>query len=95
MAEDYDNMTVAELKVQLKEAGLPVSGKKPDLIARLNDMGDAPIEETVVEETVVEETVVEETEDDSWTMKKTGKSLPLLMRRKDCLVLNPSWVGPS
>lgn len=28
MAEDYDNMTVAELKVQLKEAGLPVSGKK-------------------------------------------------------------------
>jgi large subunit ribosomal protein L32e len=70
MAEDYDNMTVAELKVQLKEAGLPVSGKKPDLIARLNDMGDAPIEETVVDETVVEETVVEETEDDSWDDEK-------------------------
>ena len=60
MAEDYDNMTVAELKVQLKEAGLPVSGKKADLIARLSDVGDAPVEETVVEEAVVEEAVVEE-----------------------------------
>ena len=71
MAEDYENMTVAELKVQLKEAGLPVSGKKADLIARLNDVGDAPVEETVVEETVVEEAVVEETvaeeaEDENW-----------------------------
>ena len=55
MAEDYDNMTVAELKVQLKEAGLPVSGKKADLIARLSDVGDAPVEETVVEEAVAEE----------------------------------------
>ena len=61
MAEDYDNMTVAELKVQLKEAGLPVSGKKADLVARLSDVGNAPVEETVAEETVVEETVVEET----------------------------------
>ena len=66
MAEDYDNMTVAELKVHLKEAGLPVSGKKADLIARLNDVGDAPVEETVVEEAVAEETVVEEAEDDNW-----------------------------
>ena len=71
MTEDYENMTVAELKVQLKEAGLPVSGKKADLIARLSDVGDAPVEEAVVEEAVVEETVVEEavaeeTEDDNW-----------------------------
>ena len=70
MTEDYENMTVAELKVQLKEAGLPVSGKKADLIARLSDVGDAPVEETVVEETVVEETVVEETEDDNWDDEK-------------------------
>ena len=70
MTEDYDNMTVAELKVQLKEAGLPVSGKKADLIARLSDVGDAPVEETVVEEAVAEEAVVEEAavaeEDDNW-----------------------------
>jgi len=70
MAEDYDNMTVAELKVQLKEAGLPVSGKKADLVARLSDVGDAPVEETVVEETVAEEAVVEAAavteEDENW-----------------------------
>ena len=66
MAEDYENMTVAELKVQLKEAGLPVSGKKADLIARLNDAGNAPVEEAVVEEAVAEETVVEEAEDENW-----------------------------
>ena len=70
MAEDYDNMTVAELKVQLKEAGLPVSGKKADLIARLSDVGDAPVEETVVEEAVAEEAVVETAavteEDENW-----------------------------
>ncbi len=69
MTEDYDNMTVAELKVQLKEAGLPVSGKKTDLVARLNAAGNSPVEEAVVEEAVVEEAVVEETaseEDENW-----------------------------
>jgi len=70
MAEDYDNMTVAELKVQLKEAGLPVSGKKADLVARLSDVGNAPVEETVVEEAVAEEAVVETAavteEDENW-----------------------------
>ena len=65
MTEDYENMTVAELKVQLKEAGLPVSGKKADLIARLSDVGDAPVEEAVVEEAVVEEA-----EDDNWDDEK-------------------------
>ena len=34
-ADDYDNMTVAELKDVLKEKGLPVGGKKADLIERL------------------------------------------------------------
>ena len=70
MTEDYDNMTVAELKVQLKEAGLPVSGKKSDLVSRLSDAGNAPVEETVVEEAVAEEAVVEEAtvteEDENW-----------------------------
>ena len=30
----YENLTVAELKELLRERGLPVSGKKADLIAR-------------------------------------------------------------
>ena len=36
-SQDYDNMTVAELKELLKAAGKPVSGKKAELIARLQD----------------------------------------------------------
>lgn len=34
---DYSSMTVAELKEILKEKGLPISGKKADLIERLSE----------------------------------------------------------
>ena len=34
---DYESMMVSELKVLLKEAGKPVSGKKADLISRLQE----------------------------------------------------------
>ena len=37
MTEDYESMTVAQLKELLKEQDLPVSGKKSDLIARLQE----------------------------------------------------------
>ena len=64
MAEDFEKMTVAELKVLLREAGLPVSGKKAELIARLSDAGEEPEEEAaVVEEAVVEEAV---DDDENW-----------------------------
>ena len=53
---EYDNMTVAELKELLKDAGLPVSGKKADLIARL--------EEAEVHDDDVEEEIVDEEDDD-------------------------------
>lgn len=59
---DYEGMTVAQLKELLKEAGLPVSGKKADLIARLQEGADepAPVEEESVEEESVEEESDEE-----------------------------------
>ncbi|MBT5638609.1 MAG: 50S ribosomal protein L32e [Candidatus Peribacter sp.] len=57
-------MTVAELKVLLKEAGLPVSGKKSELIARLSETDEAPVEEAVADEAVVEEADAED--DDNW-----------------------------
>jgi large subunit ribosomal protein L32e len=59
-------MTVAELKELLKEAGLPVSGKKADLIARLQDGAEdsAPAQEEVAEEEVSEES--DDYEDDDW-----------------------------
>jgi len=34
-SDEYENMTVPELKAILKEAGKPVSGKKADLISRI------------------------------------------------------------
>jgi large subunit ribosomal protein L32e len=63
---DYDKMTVAELKELLKEAGLPVSGKKADLIARLQEGAEdsAPAQEEVAEEEVSEES--DDYEDDDW-----------------------------
>ena len=56
---DYDNMTVAQLKELLKDAGLPVSGKKADLIARLQEGADEPAP-------VEEESVAEEEADDDF-----------------------------
>ena len=50
---EYENMTVAELKELLREAGLPVSGKKSNLIERLNESKDLPQED--VEEVAVED----------------------------------------
>ena len=46
MSEDYESMTVAQLKELLKEADLPVSGKKADLIARLAENSAAGDVET-------------------------------------------------
>ncbi len=69
---DYDKMTVAELKELLKAANLPVSGKKADLISRLQEGEEttAPAEEEVVEEAVEEESTEgsseEEYEDEDW-----------------------------
>ena len=74
MAEDYEGKTVAELKALLKEQGLPVSGKKADLIERLSgaqeevpepeDEATSEVQETVEEATSEEE--FDEDSDDDW-----------------------------
>ena len=74
MAEDYEGMTVAELKVLLREQGLPVSGKKSELIERLstaqNVESPEPEEvevseaEETVEETADEDDFVDDSDDD-------------------------------
>ena len=58
---EYENMTVAELKELLKEAGLPVSGKKADLIARLVDSQEEDV--STSEDEITEEELDEEEED--------------------------------
>ncbi len=71
MSDNYEDMTVAELKALLKEAGLRVSGKKSELIERLTENHDAP-EESEVAEQAVEEVVettddsAEDVEEDDW-----------------------------
>ena len=77
----YEDMTVAELKEVLREQGLPVSGKKADLIARLNDSAsetpptepaeEAPeAEEEQEEEFYEEEGDYEDWEDDFHTARQ-------------------------
>jgi len=64
---EYNDMTVAELKELLKAAGLPVSGKKADLITRLEEgAGDSSEEVEEVEEVATEsvDDVSEDADDD-------------------------------
>lgn len=59
MAEEYESMTVAQLKELLKERDLPVSGKKGELVARLLESeGDAAPE--------AQDAPAAADEDDSW-----------------------------
>ena len=67
MTEEYESMTVAQLKELLKEQGLPVSGKKAELIERLMEVSGA--DEEVVEEAAAEEAAEEDDffeEDEDW-----------------------------
>ena len=69
MADDYEGMTVAELKELLREQGLPVSGKKADLIERLIAAAgedEAPVEETEASSDVEEEDDDFFEDDDDW-----------------------------
>jgi large subunit ribosomal protein L32e len=62
MAEDYESMTVAQLKEVLKEQDLPISGKKSELIARLVEANGSAEEST---ETTAD-VPADEASDDSW-----------------------------
>ena len=69
MTENFEEMTVAELKELLKERGLPVSGKKAELIERLSaqSVQEEPVEEEVeetAEEEITEEVVEEDDDED-------------------------------
>ena len=68
---EYEDMTVAELKVLLKELGLSSTGKKADLIERLKAASeDVPEEEPSVIEEADEENADEDDDfddfDDDW-----------------------------
>lgn len=84
---EYESMTVAELKELLREANLPVSGKKSDLIIRLNESNDSSQEveeieevEEVEEDTFEEDTFEEDEEffDEKWDQIHTSRQKPVL-----------------
>ena len=68
MSEEFENMTVAQLKEILKERGLPVSGTKKSLIERLMENNEAQdqeeVEEVQTQEEVEEVQTQEEVEED-------------------------------
>ena len=70
MSDNYEDMTVAELKVILKERDLPVSGKKADLIERLSQSAEEedlePVEEAVEESSDDDFEEDENWDDDDW-----------------------------
>ena len=71
MRMEYENLTVVQLKDLLRERGLPVSGKKADLIARLNqgeEVSSEPVQEEYQEEQVspTEEPSVEDEDEDDY-----------------------------
>lgn len=87
---DYEGKTVAELKELLRAAELPVSGKKAELIARLQEAGDTPaaVEETVeVSEDIADDVEIDEVDDDfegeelyedEWDDFHTARQKPVL-----------------
>mgnify|MGYP001234499141 FL=1 len=64
MAEEFEGLTVAELKVLLKERSLPVSGKKSELIERLVNAEEVVEESDEIEAPVAEEDIQEVAVDD-------------------------------
>ena len=61
MSEEFENMTVAQLKEILKERGLPVSGTKKSLIERLTENNEVQEE---VDEVEIQEDSAETTDED-------------------------------
>jgi|TARA_B100000530_G_scaffold79045_1_gene47723 large subunit ribosomal protein L32e len=84
MSDEFENMTVAQLKDVLRERGLPVSGKKAELVARLMEESESP---NVEDQSIVEEDdYVDEfddeddffEDDDDWDDLHTARQKPVL-----------------
>ena len=86
MSDNYEDMTVAELKVILKERDLPVSGKKADLIERLSQSAEEedlePVEEAVEESSDDDFEEDENWDDEDWDEEEVeghvAKQKPML-----------------
>ncbi len=79
---DYENMTVAELKDLLREAELPVSGKKADLIVRLLDNSESTNtdgdDDLLEEEQIEDDFVGDDDFEEEWDDFHTARQKPIL-----------------
>ena len=66
MAEEYESMTVAQLKELLKEQGLPVTGKKADLVARLVEASGETTEPEMEDVEAPSEEAGDSWDDEDW-----------------------------
>ena len=84
MSDEFENMTVAQLKDVLRDRGLPVSGKKAELIARLMEESEKPLVEDApaIEEDDYEDDFDDEDdffeEEDDWDDLHTARQKPVL-----------------
>ena len=73
---DYDSMTLPDLKAALKEQGLPVSGKKAELVERLKENSEDETIDPIEEEgTSEEETETTDVDYDTMTVPNLKAAL--------------------
>ncbi len=71
--EDFSKLTVAELKIRLKEMGLPLTGKKADLIARIEEaQNPAEVDEVLLIDDDGDALLIEDEVDDGPAMESRG-----------------------
>ena len=104
--DELESKTVAELKQQLKEANLPVSGNKSELIERLMDSTANQSEDEILEAEIISEveSISEEGDFDFrefisrpvWKAVNVGQVIAIglvLLLVTSVLVLNPALLG--
>ena len=97
---DYNNMLVAELKQELENFGLPTSGKKSDLVARLMSHSKEPvmisIEADLIEDDSRYEAIFAKMKTQIVGPLNLGAVIAIglsLLMISSVLVLKPDWLG--
>jgi len=87
---DLEQLTVAQLKPLLKERGLPVSGRKAELISRLLDLEDGEEEEEVMVRDEKDAETLQHEADSASGLSKSGSHTTDAEEHKE-----PAWVKTS
>lgn len=91
MAEAFDSMNVAELKAELKARELPVSGRKSDLIARLNS--NSKETEPIFIGELVDNSILNQAKAFLAMPAVVASILVVLIMTSTVAVFKPEWLG--